>query len=520
MAPQPTANEVIRSAYKRAFVQRGGAGPLNSVRYAGQNENFIEVDDVDNPVLGGIERSQVHSPTQYGAYETVATILQPPDFPTNSVMFKERRGSIPWVDYNPTCPFTLYEPVGLCKRPDDLYGGWESYVKILASGRITGRQEQGNTKFSEDVETITQADVTWTGGVYRVGKLGFGEAASVEVAREVIDIAYGQTFDCGDCGPGNDGTKWIYALQQDDGSSTGIVAQVIYSVDGGATWTALPITGIGTNATVSAIDVMGTSLVVLSDSENAYYYADINSLTGVPGAFTKVTSGFVATKLPKDIYVISASEAYIAAQGGYIYRLSAPGAAVTVVLAGTAGVANLARIDGVGETIVAVGATGTILKSTNRGVTWAATTSNGGISATIQAVDVVTPYLYWIGTAAGELWFTVNGGETWAQRSFTGSGTGAIWDILFPTMEVGYVAYATATPTAKLLTTFTGGETFSFSDLSTQARVGNWPTFNKAGRLATPVVGSLGIRSNNLAIAGLAGGGTDGIILIGTAPIR
>lgn len=517
MPPQPEQYDVEKRSLKRAFVQRGGPSPLNGPAYSGANGNLIEIDDLTNPVRGGINRNQNHDPNNYGQYITTSLTIDPPDFATNTLSWKLKLSSMSWVDYDPKCAFNVYEPSGFCRNPTDLYGGWSNEVLIYSKGLITDRSRTGNTAFSDDDESMITADVTWTGGAYSVGPLGLGEVASVEVAREVVDIVYGASAACGDCGVYNDGTGWVYALQQDDGASTGISAVVLYSTDGGKTWGTSAITGIGTNASVTAMDVMGSYLVVLSSTDNAYFYSAINPLTGVPGAWNKIATGFIAAKTPNDIFVVSASEAYICANGGYIYRLGAPGNAVVPILTGGAGTGNLARIDGTGETFVAAGAAGLIVKSTNRGQSWAATTTTIGALA-VQALDVLDPYKIWVGTGTGQLFFTVNGGETWIEKVLP-TALANIYDIVFPTFEVGYIAGATVTPTAVLFTTFTGGETFSNASDLGQRRIANIPTFNKAGRVAVPSVGSIGVRANNIAIAGLGGGGTDGIILIGAPSV-
>ena len=94
---------------------------------------------------------------------------------------------------------------------------------------------------------------------------------------------YGTQIQCGDCGPPNDGTRWAYAITKSSGAgSPGLPAEVQYRVDGTANWIDLAITGIGATADPTAIDIVGDKLVVVA-SENAYYYATINAITGVPG---------------------------------------------------------------------------------------------------------------------------------------------------------------------------------------------------------------------------------------------
>jgi hypothetical protein len=517
MANTPGGDELVRSSYKRAWIQRGGPRPSNPVRYGGADGAYIEVGDLAQPVRGGITRDQVHDPYQIGAYRTTAVIEAPPDFATNSVMFRNKRGVLPWLEVGAQCEYNLYEPSGYCRNPADFSGGWETGVTVYSKGRTTNRQRQGGAKFSEDVVSMTQADTTWTGGVYDIGTLSFGEQATAEVTRQIVDVAYASAYECGRCGPGNDGTKWRYALQQDDGASTGIKASVIYTTDGGATFSTSTITTLAGNDTVVALDVMGGYLIVLSDTGNAYHYAPIDDLTGAVGAWTAVTSGFVALKLPRDIWVAGPTYAIIVGDDGYVYELDGVGNAVAVLNAGNATTEDLRRVDGVDSTVVAVGTSGAVIVSSDRGITWATTQSSLGVADTVQAVSVLDAYLWWVGTAAGNLYYTETGGASWSTRSFSGSGAGQIYDIVAATFEVIYVSHSTATPDARILASITGGAVFDLSTLTNQRRLKGLPTFDIANRLAVPRTGAIGSKANHLLIGGLAGNGTDGILLHGAA---
>ena len=514
MAQSPGGDEVVRSGYQRAWLQRGGPRPSNPIRYGGVDGAYIEVGDAAIPVRG-ITRDQVADPYQIGAYQTTGIIQAPAEFATNQVMFKNKRGALSWLEVGAQCEYNLYNTIGFCKSPTDFSGGWETGVKIFSKGLATARNAQGLAKFVDDVVSTTQADTTWTGGIYDVSTLTFGEEFAATVTREVIDVAYASTFECGRCGPGNDGTIWRYALEQDDGASTGILARVIYTADDGATTSTSVITTLGGNATVAAMDIMGGYVVVLSDSENAYHYAPIDNLTGVIGAWTKVSTGFVALKLPRDLYVASPNLAYIVGDGGYVYQLSGVGNAVTVVSAATGTTENLKRINGSNSTLVAVGANGAVIVSANRGRTWGASAASLGIAATVQAVEVMDAYLWWVGTSAGNLYVTENGGASWSTYAFAGSGAGQVTDIVAATPEVLWIAHATAAPDARILASITGGAVFDLSSLTNQRRMAGVPTFDRANRLAVPRAGTIASRAGHLLVGGLAGNGTDGIVLHG-----
>lgn len=159
-----------------------------------------------------------------------------------------------------------------------------------------------------------------------------------------------------------------------------------------------------------------------------------------------------------------------------------------------------------------MGATGGIVKSTNRGRTWASPTT--GVTGTLAAVAVLDDYRYWVGNAAGLLAYTVNGGETWVTS--TPAGITVIYDIVTATDEVLHIACGASGTAARLLTTYDGGATWQGVG---GRRLPSLLTFNKPNRIALPQSGDPFTLANTLAIGGLAGDATDGLVLLGRANV-
>jgi photosystem II stability/assembly factor-like uncharacterized protein len=177
--------------------------------------------------------------------------------------------------------------------------------------------------------------------IYPLGQLGFGQEASTQIERAVIDVVYGTTNTCR-C---EDATQYIYAITDTSGAgSPGLPAEVLYSTDGGSTWTEVNVDGMGAEESPLAIDLVGQYLVVLGD--DAHFYAEINQETGEPGTFTEVTTGYVGAGSPQDLHVVSPREIFIVGDGGYVYKSTDITASVTVVDAGDATSEDLKRIHG------------------------------------------------------------------------------------------------------------------------------------------------------------------------------
>jgi len=513
--PKPTSDEVITQQMRRLFLQDGGPLPGNQTKFSGVETQYMVLQGVSRPIRGGIEPIRVYDPNRTKSFKTVGRKVTAPDFPTATLQILEKRGTLPFQLGDLFCAFNLYLNNGLCVDPSDFLNGWSDFVEIVSWAEATEVDEGDRMAWEDDNQGEDALSLTLE-HKYAIGKLGFGAEASSEISREVIDVVYGGGLQCGDCGPADDGTKRIYAVATTSGAgSPGLPAEVIYSVDGGGVWAQGNIAGFGASEIPLAIDIVGDKLVVLGD--DAYYWATINSKTGVPGTFTKVTAGFIAVNTPLDMYVLG-SKIFFCGAGGYIYRCDNVASGVTVISAADATTNDLLRIHGDGgETIVAVGKNSDVIVSINRGATWAATVAEpSAIPLDVTALFIKTNLHWWVGTgSSGRIYYTTNGGETWTHMPFTGAGAGNVRDILFATDEVGYFVHDDNTATGYLWATWNGGYTWVRNDGGSN-RILNWPVLDRIQRLAVPNAHPQ-TDSNNLAAAGLAGDGSDGILLLGVA---
>ena len=513
--PKPGADLVVTQKHRRAFSQRGGPGPTNATRYEGADETYMTFDDDSNPITGGRSPINFHDPLRRagGAYRRIGETVDAPDFPTATINFFERHGGIGWVDFDGGCFNNFYETVGRCKRPDDFINGWDDYMKVYSYGRANNRDESGLTTQDSDDSSMIAMEFSFA-NIYKIGSFLFGEKGAGEVEREVVDLVWAGGIDCGACGPGDNGTQRLYAVTKSSGAaSPGTPAEIIYTVDGGATFAQQNITGLGGTVDPTGIDLVGNLLVVLDTAGNGYWFAEINTLTGVPGTWAQVTTGFVASKQPTDMYVAGGSEVYFSANGGYIYKSTDIASGVTVLDNGNVNTSNYQRIHGQDDDLVVVGDSGKIVKTGNRGQTWANVTLSP-TSATVRAILVLDTFRYWIGTSGGFVYYTINGGETFTLATLPGGTLAVIDDIVAATDEVIHVAARTATPTGRLITTWNGGQKWASSAVATQ-RIQNLPTASRFNRIAVPKTGQPTIDSNTIAMGGLSGGGVDGILELG-----
>jgi photosystem II stability/assembly factor-like uncharacterized protein len=235
-------------------------------------------------------------------------------------------------------------------------------------------------------------------------------------------------------------------------------ATVLYTRNGGNTWAAVQVNSAPDNTLADAITCVGSNAVVLSADDEAAHVASLSDiLTGVSNPWTRVATGFVAAHGPVAVSGDTATDVWIAGMGGYLYHSDDLASGVTVSNAGAATVQDLHDIHAFDNlNVVAVGASNAVVATNNGGISWSAIT--GPIPGTVlNAVWMHSPLEWLVGSAAGRLYYTIDGGVTWAEKNFPGNGAGQVRDIVFTSPSVGYMSHSTAAPAGRILRTIDGG---------------------------------------------------------------
>lgn len=505
--------EIITQSQGRPHVQLGGPLPTNPLLFYGGQINYLAISGVSIPVRGSIDPVYVHDPRQVGAYVRAAKTISPPDLPTSDVMFREKHGAIPRQLLGLNCELNIYLPRGQCLDLANFDTGWTDYVLVFSRGLVTGRDLGDVFTFDGDDPIETTINVTWD-AIYPVGTIGFSRVPDTTARNNISDVTYGDRIICGQCGPSDDGSGLKYALEVGDTVATQ-KPRVLYQLVEGGAWSAVDIVAATSGEQACAIAVMGQYLVVISPTAQSatnggYYYALISPVTGVPGTFTKVTAGFTNNQEPRDITVLSQKEAYICCDNGEILKLTDVPSGPTslgIVIGG-----DLSRIDSLGSTIIAVGVGG-IAVSQNNGRTFGASSTEPS-SADATSICIMDQNRWWVGLAADGLWYTLDGGHTWAKSALPGTSIPTINAVAAGTQETLYVAFYETTP--GFAASIDGGVSWTVAS-QTNPRMQNFSTATLADikRIATPKANNQGVAANNVILGGNGTAGA-GYLSVGT----
>lgn len=513
MSNMPATDQHYKRDY-RTFVQFDGPGPTNELRYRKRDTTNIMVGDVANPNIGGVDVHWDFSDQAGSAFEVAGYALTAPGgFPETDVTIREKPGRLSILrSLRGNRMVSFYTAGGDCGADRGNPNAWTTKLRVYCAAIVREASANSLTAFDGDDAFIEDTvAVTFLGGIYDIAPLSFSTQLNALSTRELVDVAYGDP----DCWLMNaDGTRWLYALRA---GAVGTAPDVLYRTDlTGAAGAAATLTGAATAEVAKAIRVVGSRVLVLTE---AGLYVGTISTTGVPGGFTKVTTGFtLPANAPQDMHVISGQEIFIVGNGGYIYKSTDPLAGVTAINPANSITGNFNRIHGSRDLLVAVGAAGAVVYSTDRGTNW--TVGAAPSANALNCVCVLPNGIVWVGDNAGGVFYSRDRMQSWTQKTLDSNGTTitAIQDIKAPTRDVIYIAGTTATPTARIFSTFSGGYSIVTSHDPRFARMATLPTFNRANRLAFPNVASTDYRANYLAIAGLATGGTLGLMLSGSGP--
>jgi hypothetical protein len=503
---EATMSKPLLTAYARVFIVEGQARGdhkpdyMGCAKMGGISYGFGDVTAIECP-----------SPTQYGKFVEVGQTKGATSRPTTTLTSRymasiestllrvAKRG----------CALDFQVHIGACQNPS-VFNDFDKAIILEGVQASNYGTDDLSAISSDENNPVNETMDISAKDIYEVLKLSFSEKAGSVVANELVDVVICDSISCGECADESVGCGKIYAITTTVAGSPGTPPDVVFSLDGGVTWYAHDVDT--TTGNLKGVACVSDYLVVVDDTTPFMHYVAKGDVigTGDP-AWAGVSTGFVAGKAPLAIKSVG-NKAFIVGTGGYVYLLDLdPSVGVTVLDAGIASTADLLAVDALDENFaVAVGKDGDIIKTEN-GEDWTAVGSPVNPTTWINCVAVKSVNEWWIGTngigmSKGLLFFTTDGGVTWTQKGFSGSGTGDVEDIVFATPSVGYMSHTTAAGKGRIFRTYDGGYSWTILP-ETQGTMPAADKFNSLAACADDVNFVVGV--------GLGDNASDGIVVIG-----
>lgn len=500
----PISQEIQRTTFSRVFLIDGGAGPNNLPQYMSLGRATAV-----SQGMGDITPIRVPSASQYDSFDVVDTIQGQEDLPTLGVEFRKAYAiSAIRKMVKKRCDIDVQVHVGKCKVPNDYDRGYD-IVAILEKSRATQYATDDLGAMDGDQNAAVMETVDFTGmQYYEIAPVTASKQADATITDEITRVIIADAITCANCGAPSDGVQVVFGLQAETSGSPGIGGKIIWTKNGGATWTLTNITTGSIGETFSDIVAQGPYLVVASGgAQDRLHYCLISDLLkGVPN-WRVVSTGIVAAGSPIRFFKYDNDTIFLTGEGGYLYLLQDVVKGVTVVMSGSVTTNNLrAGHTRNGKDVIVVGDANTILYSGNYGVTFVAVTgpaAAAGIRA--SAAFCYGPQTYMVGYQNGSAYYTTDGGYTWTAVSIP--AVNEIYDIQASTNSVMWIAArdGIGLGNGQILRSINGG--YSFVPISETSG-----TLMPSSRAITTIAATAD-DPNTIYAGGLATDGNDGVLI-------
>ncbi|HUW94628.1 MAG TPA: YCF48-related protein [Anaerolineae bacterium] len=367
------------------------------------------------------------------------------------------------------CPFTLFVHMSKSGRKDVFTNFDRTYVFVNV--RITSRGLTNLTARTPDDNARAEQtfDLSAEELLRLITPTITGQSNSETMAANDITFCNEETCRTSE-DPASDICQTGFIACDSALASPSASANVLKTTNGG-TWTATAADPFGVQEGISGVECFALSRdetrVLASRGSPVHLepaqvaYSDDSGANWTIVNVGSVNFSYIATG--QSMFAFDRNNIYVGLTNGYIYKSVDAGLSYTAVESATihAGIWNAIHFadDNVGY---AVGAANVVAKTLDAGVSWSSVTGptaeagNAAVTVFVQDRNRV-----WVGYDSGTLYYTLNGGSTWTERAFSGSGVGQVRDIRFFNDSLGFMAVNNASPIGTIHWSIDGGYTWS-----------------------------------------------------------
>jgi hypothetical protein len=489
-----------KSAYSRVFIIPGRARPDHAPEF----QACMKAGSLDQS-FGDVEPIQCPDPEKYGDFVEVGQLQGAIERASSSLMgrYAANIASRLLELAKLRCAVDVQVHFGVCTDPR-VFNKFTKNVILENVWLPSWSTEDLGAMSSDENSPVAETVNLNIGAIYEALEMTFQKRAADQVHNEVVDVVNCSAVSCGDeCEDEDEGCDKIFALQGATAGSPGTAPDVVWSNTKGVTWNLDEINSLLSSEDADALACVLDYVTVVSNAANSLHWkTKANVLAGTVGGWTEVTTGFVASKEPNDIWSVGYA-AFIVGDGGYVYYTEDPTSGVSVLDAGEATTNTLRAVHALDDKFaVAVGDSDTIIYTTNRN-NWVTATATGG-GNTLQGVWCKNEDVWLVVDNAGNFYYTLDGGDSWTEGSLPGN-VSELHDVQMPSDSVVFVCGNDGT-NGRAWRSFDSGHSF----VALPEGISNLPTTTDLNALAV-----CPDDINHVCIVGEGSVADDGVILIG-----
>lgn len=439
-------------------------GPNTQPQYLGCHQ----IDDIEQPE-GDSEPIYCPDPKAPNTFKVVASVAGAPGTITTSLTTDVMDSLDPLERLMPG--FALYVNKVDAGRMDVFTNAVRTF--ILRGCRITNRTLSALAARTPDDNSRSEQSFDLSAEeLIRFVKLTWSRQGIVD-ANSVNDISF--------CNSERARTADLPALQACQIGYAASDANTVLYTSNGSTWTATSADPFSSGTdVVQAVECfeMGTDAVravVADGTADAGGPAKISYTDDEGATWTVVNVGSTNgqyVKSSRGLFALDRVNMWLGTQDGYLYKSSDGGVTWAVQNAGTitSGIINAIQFVNEDDGWF-VGDNNIIARTIDGGLSWAAVTGPlNPATLEVNCLAALDQNRCWIGSSDGKLYYTEDGGETWTQRSFIGSGTGSVTNVKFQNELIGYMV-RTVTAVSSVLYTIDGGYSWQTMTVPTNASI-------------------------------------------------
>ena len=436
---------------QRVWYVEGGVHPSRS-------PSMLALGKFGDPshTIGEDTKITAPDPDNFGRDVQVGVVSGSEERATFSISGRYTAGKDTFLDWkNRKCRVDIFALTGRCGNPQDFSEGGEKWV-YFQDGRITGHSFENFGAYGKDENSPTNGSVDMTAEDYwEFLKMNQEQSGSASTVREIYTVDVYKGSSCEDCPHPCDR---VLASMAGASATPGTQPVLLYSDDGGDTWSSQTISTMFSNEVVTDGVVIGGDIVYISHTSNSMHHTGIEDLYIGTNTWSETITGFVAGKEPNAITSADARHTWIVGDGGYIYFVKNHKVKAEIDDAGVATTQNLNAVNAYNsDNVLAVGNSNAVVYTTNGGETWQSVTGPA-VGVNLGACWMWDADAWFVGEGAGgtgKLWLTTNQGITWSEVGLPATYL-RIYKIEFVSEAEGYLI-ATYGSQGYVLRTITAG---------------------------------------------------------------